>query len=227
MRINGRTNGRFRALLAAGFVVGVVLIGSAAPAVAAAKIPKVSEECRNLLENPSKTPDDCQKAPSAIAPATNELVWGIISFVVLFGALAKFAYPAIKKAVEDRSNKIRESLDDAEKVRTEAQTILDDYQRQLADARSEANRIIEEARQTADQLRQDLMQRAEQEATELRQRTQEEMAAAQERMLAELRTHIRDLAIGAAEKVVERNLDRDTNLSLVDSYIDQLTAGKA
>lgn len=224
MRINGRT----RALLAALAVVGVTLLGSAVPALAAdAKIPKVNEECIKKLENPSKTPDDCQKAPSAIAPATNELVWGIISFVVLFGALAKFAYPAIKKGIEDRSNKIRDSLDDAEKVRTEAQTILDDYQRQLADARSEANRIIEEARQTADQLRQDLMQRAEQEAAELRQRTTEELAAAQERMLGELRTHIRDLAIGAAEKVVERNLDRDTNLSLVDSYIDQLTAGKA
>lgn len=217
---------RIRALLAAGVVVGVMLVG-ASPVMAAGKVPKVNEECIKTLENPSKTPDDCQKAPSAIAPATNELVWGIISFVVLFGALAKFAYPAIKKAVEDRSNKIRESLDDAEKVRTEAQTILDDYQRQLADARSEANRIIEEARQTADQLRQDLMQRAEQEATELRQRTQEEMAAAQERMLAELRTQIRDLAIGAAEKVVEKSLDRDTNLALVDSYIDQLTAGKA
>ncbi|MBV8690875.1 MAG: ATP synthase F0 subunit B, partial [Actinobacteria bacterium] len=96
-----------------------------------------------------------------------------------------------------------------------------------ADARNEANRIIEEARQTADQLRQDLMQRAEQEASELRQRTQEEMAAAQERMLSELRTHIRDLAIGAAEKVVERNLDRDTNLSLVDSYIESLSSGRA
>ena len=224
MRITGRT----RALLAALAVVGVVLVGTTATAMAAEKkVPKVNEECIKTLENPSKTPDDCQKAPSAIAPATNELVWGIISFVVLFGALAKFAYPAIKKAVEDRSNKIRESLDDAEKVRTEAQTILEDYQRQLADARNEANRIIEEARQTADQLRQDLMQRAEQEATELRQRTQEELAAAQDRMLAELRTNIRDLAIGAAEKVVEKSLDRDTNLALVDSYIEQLASGRA
>ncbi|MBV8960476.1 MAG: F0F1 ATP synthase subunit B [Actinobacteria bacterium] len=220
---------RIRALVASLAVVGVMFVGTAAPAMAAEakKIPKVNEECIKKLEDASKTPDDCQKAPSAIAPATNELVWGIISFVVLFAALAKFAYPAMKKAIEDRSNKIRDSLDDAEKVRTEAQTILEDYQRQLADARNEANRIIEEARQTADQLRQDLMQRAEQEASELRQRTQEEMAAAQERMLSELRTHIRDLAIGAAEKVVERNLDRDTNLSLVDSYIESLSSGRA
>jgi F-type H+-transporting ATPase subunit b len=219
---------RIRALLIAAGVVGVLTLGVAAPAMAAEakKVPKVNEECIKLLEQPSKTPDDCQKAPSAIMPATNELVWGIISFVILFGALGKFAYPAIKKAIEDRSNKIRDSLDDAEKVRTEAQTILDDYQRQLADARSEANRIIEEARQTADQLRQDLMQRAEHEAGELRQRTTEEMAAAQERMLAELRTQIRELAIGAAEKVIEKNLDRDTNLALVDSYIEQLASGR-
>jgi F-type H+-transporting ATPase subunit b len=219
---------RIRALLASAAVVGVMLLGVAGPASAAQakKVPKINEECIKKLENPSATPDDCQKAPSPILPATNELVWGVISFVVLFGALAKFAYPAIKKAMEDRTNKIRDSIDEAEKVRTEAQTILEDYQRQLANARNEANRIIEEARQTADQLRQDLMQRAEQEATELRQRVQDEMAATQERMLAELRSQIRDLAIGAAEKVIERNLDRDTNLALVDSFIEQVTAGR-
>jgi F-type H+-transporting ATPase subunit b len=218
---------RIKALLASAAVVGVMLVGVAGPAAAAAaKTPKINEECIKKLENPSATPDDCQKAPSPILPATNELVWGVISFVVLFAALGKFAYPAVKSAMEARTNKIRDSLDEAEKVRTEAQTILEDYQRQLADARNEANRIIEEARQTADQLRQDLMQRAEQEATELRQRVQEELAATQERMLAELRSQIRDLAIGAAEKVIERNLDRDTNLALVDSFIEQLTSGR-
>jgi F-type H+-transporting ATPase subunit b len=220
---------RIKRLLAASAVVGVTLLGSAGPALAAAattKVSKVSEECIAKLEK-GGVPDDCQKAPSTILPATNELVWGIISFVVLFGALGKFAYPAIKKGMEARTDKIRNNLDEAERVRTEAQTILDDYQRQLADARNESNRIIEEARQTADQLRQDLMQRAETEAAELRQRTTEDLAAAQERMLNELRSQVRDLAIGAAEKVIERNLDRDTNLALIDNFIEQVGAGNA
>lgn len=180
-----------------------------------------SEECVEILEGGGKV-DDCQESPSLILPATNELVFGALSFIIVFGALAKFAYPAIKKSMEERSNRIRESLDDATRSKTEAQSILDEYQRQLADARNESNRIIEEARQTADQLRRDLVSRAEQEAQELRQRTQEDIAAAQQRAMADLQTQVRDLTIELAEKVVGRELDRDTNRALIDSYIAEL-----
>src|SRR5438552_1172185 len=131
----------------------------------------------------------------------------------------KFAFPAVTKMMNDRTERIRSNLDSAERVRSEAEQILEEYQRQLADARGEANRIIEEARQTADSLRRDLMARAEAEVAELRQRSTEDIVAAQDRMLADLRTRIADLAIQAAEKVVEKNLDRDTNVALVESYI--------
>ena len=180
-----------------------------------------SEECAELLEE-GKTPDDCQEAPSLILPATNELVFGALSFIAVFGALGYFGYPAIKKAMEARSNKIRDSLDEASRAKTEAQDILSEYQRQLADARNESNRIIEEARQTADQLRRDLVARAEQEAQELRQRSQEDIAVAQQRAMADLQSQIRDLTIELAEKVVGRELDRDTNRALIDSYIAEL-----
>src|SRR5947209_6355562 len=94
-----------------------------------------------------------------ILPDGNELFWGVLSFVVLFALMAKFAFPGVQKAMQGRTDRIRENLDDAERVKTEAQTILEEYRDQMADARNEANRIIEEARQTADQLRRDLMQR--------------------------------------------------------------------
>lgn len=180
-----------------------------------------AEECSHLLAEGGKV-NDCQEAPSPIMPATNELIWGAIAFLTVFGLLGKLAYPAIKKSMEERTNKIRESLDDAERTRSEAQTILEDYQRQLNDARNESNRIIEEARQTADQLRQDLTQRAEAEVAELRRRAQEDIASAQQRAIADLRAQVSTLAIELAEKVVERNLDRDTNAALIDSYINQL-----
>jgi F-type H+-transporting ATPase subunit b len=211
---------RTRHVLAALFVAlgAIVLparIASAEPAGEA------QEECIHKLEGGGAI-DDCQKAPSLIMPATNELVWGALSFIIVFGALAKFGYPAVKKGMEARSNRIRDSLDEAERAKNEAGSILDEYQRQLADARSEANRIIEEARQTADQLRRDLVTRAEQEAQELRQRTQEDIAAAQQRAMADLRTQVRDLTIDVAEKVVGRQLDRDTQRALVDNYIAEL-----
>jgi F-type H+-transporting ATPase subunit b len=214
---------RIRMLLAA-LVVGLAVVVPAGSAMAQEEqkfADHSSEECHKLLEEGKKV-DDCQEAPSPILPATSELVWGIISFSVVFFLLGKLAYPAIKKSMEERTEKIRGSLDDAERTRAEAQTILEDYQRQLNDARNESNRIIEEARQTAEQLRQDLTQRAEAEVAELRRRAQEDIASAQQRAVADLRAQVSTLAIDLAEKVVERNLDRDTNTALIESYINQL-----
>jgi F-type H+-transporting ATPase subunit b len=159
-----------------------------------------------------------------ILPDKNELFWGSLAFIVLVVLMQKLAFPAVAKAMEGRTNRIRQDLDDAERVKSEAQTILDQYTAQLHDAKSEANRIIEEARQTADQLRRDLMTRAEAEVAELRQRNAEDINAAKERTLSDLRHQVAEIAIAAAERVVERNLDRETNTALVESFITQVGA---
>jgi len=210
---------RFKALVAA---VAVVLF-SVAPlsGVAGAKPTHAGEECIKILEKGGKA-TECHDAPSPIIPETKEIVWGSISFLVLLFAMSKFAYPAIKKSMDARSEKIRSDLDNAERVKTEAETVLEDYKRQMADARNESNRIIEEARQTADQLRRDLMQRAEAEVAELRQRTRDDIAAAQERATADLQGRVGELAIELAGKVVEANLDRDANMRLIENYIAQV-----
>jgi F-type H+-transporting ATPase subunit b len=162
---------------------------------------------------------ESQQAPNPILPATKEIVWSIISFGVLVFVMWKVAYPPVKRAMDARTERIRSSLDTAERAKSEAESVLADYQRQLGDARNEANRIIEEARQTADQLRRDLMAKAEADATEARQRATADIEAAKDRALAELKGQLTTLAIDLAEKVVERNLDRQTNTALVESYI--------
>jgi F-type H+-transporting ATPase subunit b len=168
--------------------------------------------------------EQAPQAKNPILPQPNEIIWGLLAFLVLLGVMWKFAFPAVTKMMNDRTERIRSNLDSAEKVKAEAQEILEDYQRQLADAKNEANRIIEEARQTAEGLRRDLMQRAEAEVAELRQRSAEDIAAAQERALADLRSRIATLVIAAAEKVVERNLDRDTNAALIENFINSVGA---
>ncbi|MBW3557887.1 MAG: F0F1 ATP synthase subunit B [Actinobacteria bacterium] len=182
-----------------------------------------SEECIHKLEAGGE-PDDCQEAPSPIVPAADELIWGTLSFFALLFVMWKFAYPGIKKGMEARTQRIRDNLDEAEKTKAEAETILSDYQRQLADAKSESARIIEEARQTAEQMRRDLMARAEAEVNDLRQRTRQEIEAAQQRAVADLRAQVSELAIGAAEVVVQKNLDRESNKVLVDRFIEQVGA---
>ena len=211
---------RFRALLAALSIVGFVVLGTAGVAGAESK-EEIRKECIEKLES-GKDVDDCQKAPSPILPATNELIWGAISFFVLFGLLAKFAYPALKKGMEDRTERIRKDLDEAEGAKAEADRIREDYSRQLADAKAEAGRIIEEARQAADSVRRDLTARAETEAQELRQRNAEQLEAERTRIMGELRGQVSALAIELAEKVVEANLDRDAQNRLIESYITQV-----
>ena len=165
------------------------------------------------------------EAPNPILPATDELIWGGLSFAILLFAMLKWGVPMVKKAMDARADRIREDLDTAAAAKTEAETILGDYQRQLADAKNEANRIIEEARQTADQLRKDLMARAEAEVAELRQRNREEIEAAKARTMAELRSDVTSLALDLADKVVAANLDRTTNTALVERFISEVEAG--
>jgi F-type H+-transporting ATPase subunit b len=199
------------------------LSGVAGAAAQEKHISHTAKECIEKLEAGGE-PNDCQEAPSPILPATDEIIFGGLAFVILFILMAKVAYPGIKKGMEDRAQRIRQNLDDAERVRAEAQGVLEDYQRQVGDAKAEAARIIDEARQTAEQLRRDLMARAEAEAAEVRTRSQDDVLAAQERAVADLRGQVATLAIDLAEKVVERNLDRDTNVALINSYIDQVGA---
>jgi F-type H+-transporting ATPase subunit b len=182
-----------------------------------------AEECHKLLEEGSDI-DDCHEAPNPILPETNEIVWGGLSFMILSVALWKLAWPQLSQAMNARAERIRSSLQEAEQAKSEAQRLLEDYQRQLDEARSEAGRVIEEARQTADALRRDLQQRAEQDVADMRQRAAEEINAAKDRAMAELRDQITELAIGAAERVVERNLDPDTNRALVDQFIERVGA---
>ena len=161
-------------------------------------------------------------AKNPIVPEMKEVIWFTLAFVVLFILMWKYALPKVQQTMDERAETIRRNLDEAERVRNEAQGILEEYQRQLADAKNEANRIIEESRQTAEQLRRDLMQRAENEVEELRERSRQEIAAAQERATSELQSRVADLAIELAERVVEQSLDREANTRLIESYIEQV-----
>jgi F-type H+-transporting ATPase subunit b len=168
---------------------------------------------------------ESQTAKNPILPATNEIIWGAISFAILFFLIARIGFPAIKKGMDARADKIRSSLDEAERAKDEASGILEQYQRQLTDAKGESSRIIEEARQAADKLRQDLKKQAEAEVAEIKQRAQEDIAAQVERAMGDLRARVADMTIELTEKVVQRNLDRETNLALIERFIDE--AGNA
>jgi F-type H+-transporting ATPase subunit b len=166
--------------------------------------------------------DDCQEAPSPIIPAIDELVWGTISFVLLFLLMWKFAFPAIKKGMNDRTERIRADLDAAETAKSEAVGVLDGYKAQLADAKNEAARIIEEARQSADALKRDQEARLQTELAESRARAAADIEAAKAQATADLRGELAQLAVGAASAVVNKNLDAAAQTQLIEDYINSV-----
>lgn len=166
--------------------------------------------------------EDCQEAPNPLLPELNELLWGGFGFLVVFFFLWKLGYPAMKKSLNDRTERIRADLNAAESQRAEADKILADYRAQLADARNESARIIEEARQSADALKRDQEARLQAELAEMRSRAAADIEAAKAQAIADLRGEVAQLAIGAAEVVVKRNLDQATQVQLIEDYINQV-----
>jgi len=238
---------RVRTWLAGAGVVAVVLFGVAAPAfaqedeeapepVTTSEEPestsaegehefssKEAEHCAELLEEGGKI-DDCQQSPNPIVPAVNEMIWGTLAFLVLLIPMWKWGVPAVKNMMALREERIRTDLERAEEARTEGEAALEQYRAQIGDARSEAGRIIDEGRQSADEVRRELIARAEADAAEIRERAAQDVTLATERAMAELRSRVGELSIELAEKIVERNLDRDTQMALVESYINQVGA---
>jgi F-type H+-transporting ATPase subunit b len=212
---------RFRRLIAAS-LIAFATIGVTAGTAHAEPANKFTKECIEKLEAGADSVDACQESPSPLLPDKSELVWGTISFVILLALFFKFGYPAVVKTMQAREDTIKSDLEQAEETKTEAETVLSEYRAQLADARAESGRIIDEARQAADQVRRDLIARAETDAADLRTRAQEDIRLAGERAMADLRGRVSDLAIELAEKVVERNLDRDTQIALIDNYINSV-----
>ena len=162
------------------------------------------------------------EASNPIIPEVDEIIWGAIAFVIVFGMLAWKAWPAIKKSLQDREDKIKGDLEHAESVRTQADNELKGYQAQLADARNEAGRIIEEARQSAETVRKDLIARAEVDAQGIRARASEDIKAASERAMADVQSKVSDLSIELAERIVQQNLDRATQIQLIENYINEV-----
>jgi F-type H+-transporting ATPase subunit b len=182
---------------------------------------KAAEECHTKLEE-GGTIDDCQKAPSPLLPAKNEIIWGTLAFLALLGAMWKFGVPAVRNMEQAREDRIRTDLEGAEKAHAEAEAEKAQYLAQIADAKNEAGRLIEEARQAAESVRTDLIARAEAEANDVRARAQADIANQRNQAMAQLRTDVASLSIDLAGRIVERNLDSDTNRQLVDSFIDQV-----
>jgi F-type H+-transporting ATPase subunit b len=159
---------------------------------------------------------------SPILPASNELIWGTIAFLILLFLMYRTVFPSINQAFKDRRANIEGKLEQAEREREEAEQLLEQYRRRLRDAEDETQRILEEARSNAERVRRDLLAKAEADAGRELDRARQVIRAERDQAIRQLRNEVGTLAVELATRVVGDSLDRDRQLRLVDEYIDEL-----
>ncbi|HEV8425347.1 MAG TPA: F0F1 ATP synthase subunit B [Actinomycetes bacterium] len=163
-----------------------------------------------------------EESRNPILPATNELIWGTIAFLVLLFLLSRTVFPSINKAFQDRRANIEGKLERAERDRSEAEQLLEQYRRRLRDAEDETQRILEEARGNAERVRRELLAKAEHDTGRELDRARQVIRAERDQAIRQLRNEVGTLAVELATRVVGDSLDRERQLRLVDQYIDDL-----
>ena len=108
------------------------------------------------------------------------------------------------------------------RISAPASRLLEEQRRQIAEARSEAQKVIASGRETAERLRSELLEQTHAQQQELLERARRDIEAEKERAIADLRREAVDLAIAGASRVIERNLDDQSNRRLVESFLGSL-----
>ena len=157
-----------------------------------------------------------------ILPASNELIWGTVAFLILLFLMYRTVFPSINQAYKDRRANIEGKLEKAESDREEAEQLLEEYRRRLRDAEDETQRILEEARANAERVRRDLLGKAEADAGRELDRARQAIRGERDQAIRQLRNEVGTLAVELATRVVGDSLDRERQLRLVDEYIDEL-----
>ena len=148
--------------------------------------------------------------PSILTPDFGLLFWMLVSFLVVFLLLAKFGFPAIVKAVEERKNFIDESLKKAHEANEKLAGIQVESEKILREAREKQAQIIKEAMATRDGIIQDARDKAQLEGRGLLEEAKKQIEAEKEVALRDIRAQVAELSVQIAEKVIRRELQHDT-----------------
>ena len=161
-------------------------------------------------------------ASPLIDPVPGLMIWTLVCFAITFFVLKRFAFGPIQKTIDERRERIRSSIEEAERARTEARELLEEHKALIGQAKNEAGEILAEARKVADAQ----MARAREEADADRQRrleeTRKQIEAETARALEQIREEVAELTVIAAGKVTGKLLDRDDHRKLIEDAIGDL-----
>lgn len=144
-------------------------------------------------------------------------------FLLTLVILRRYAWEPISNALKTREESIRASIDRAESALAEAKQIQSDNAQARREAEQEAQRILREAREAAERLREDEMEQTRVKIRQLQEQASAEIAHEKESALNTLRNEVADLAIEAAEKILQENLDASRQRRIVDDFISGIT----
>jgi F-type H+-transporting ATPase subunit b len=150
------------------------------------------------------------------------IVWTIVTFLLLLGILWKFAWNPILGALDARELAIQKTIDDAERLQAEAVAVLQEHQKRMAEARAEGNRILDEARQAGEHMKKDILEKARLESEKVLERAHRQLELETEQAIQTIRAQAADLALRAAEKVIERSLTHADHRRFADEAIAEL-----
>jgi F-type H+-transporting ATPase subunit b len=152
-------------------------------------------------------------------------VWTLIVFAGLVFLLGKFAWGPILKMVDEREKGIQSALDQAAQRNAEAAKLLDEHKAQLADARRQASELIQEGRVAGESVRREIEEKARVEAQAILDRAKDEIGRERDAALQTLRKESVELALAAASRLMQENLDQAKDRAIVERYLAEFGGG--
>ena len=163
-----------------------------------------------------------QSSNFLVSPNVGLMIWTLLAFLVALFILRKWAWPAITEALDKRQRAIEESIDTAERARTDAAEPLEEYRARLREARAQADEIVARARKAGEVHERESLEEARVRREELLEQTRRDIEAETRRAIQEIRAEVADLTILATEKVTRKALDEDDQRRLVEEALGEL-----
>jgi F-type H+-transporting ATPase subunit b len=157
-----------------------------------------------------------------VQPDPGLFIWTILTFLVLVGLLAKFAWRPLLQALDARQQTIARSLDEAQRARQELERIQRESVQMMAQARTEAESVIARSRADAEALREELKQKARAEAASIVMNAEKQIQLETARAVQQIRTEAVDLSVAIASKILRRQVSKEDNQALIEETLKQV-----
>ena len=151
-------------------------------------------------------------------------IFAFLNLLILYFVLKKILFKPVMNYLEKRQNEVADTIKATEEAKADAQQLKQQYEAQLKESRAEGQKVIEEMTERANQIYAETVRKAEEESRAILERAKEAAEREHEKVLKESKAEISGLAIAAASKVVEANMDTESNRKIIDQFLEETGA---